>query len=301
MSKTRIFPTKVEPPKKAVATVPALQSVDISSPISAFMDLVQWTIPAGYERAYYGAVLRKLGWQYREGVYLYEVGDSATLFTAHLDTVARTPAKLALFNSNGLVSCGKGMTLGADDRAGVALILWLAHTVQLPGKYTLCTGEEVGCVGVQDFLYSPHSAPFLKDLAVCISLDRKGYSDIITHQMRGQLASDMFAEILADELRAQGLYYTPCSAGLLTDSLYLADIIPQIVNLSVGYHGAHSPNEFQDTVFLNRLGNALANLDYYGLEQVAAAYPLNPPLLDPDFQDYTQDAFTWIDENNRSK
>ena len=301
MSKMRTFTVRVEPPKQATVTVPALQSVDISSPACAFMGLISWTIPAGYERAYYGAVLKKLGWKYQEGVYLYGVGGSATLFTAHLDTVARIPAKLTLFNSNGLVYCGGGLTLGADDRAGVALILWLAHTMRLPGKYMLCTGEEVGCVGVQDFLYSPHSAPFLRDTAVCISLDRKGYSDIITHQMRGQLASDMFAEVLADELRAQGLYYAPSSAGLFTDSAYLPDIIPQIVNLSVGYHGAHTASEFQDTTFLNKLGNALANLDHYGLEQVALDYPLNPPLLDPDPQDYTQDAFTWIDQNGRSK
>ena len=258
-----------KPPRLKTVHVPALGTVNLVSPSSTFLDLVQWTIPHPYERKYYDKVLSGLGWKWDNGVYRLEIHsdpeDAATacLFMAHLDTVTVLPRKIPLRVRHGLVD-SPGAILGGDDRCGVALILYLAHKIRLPGRYLLTTGEECGCLGFRSFLDASNPDVF-SDISLCISLDRKGTTDIVTHQLGDELATPTYALVLADLLAEQGMRYEPSPEGLFTDSYELAGLPIQVVNLSVGYYDAHSKQESVDLHHLDRLGVALANLDYQAL------------------------------------
>ena len=283
-----------KPPRLKTVYVPALSTVNLLSPSSAFLDLTQWTIPHPYERAYYDTVLSSLGWKWDNGVYKFEVREvqskTTCLFMAHLDTVAVLPRALLLRVRHGLVD-SPGAILGGDDRCGVALTLYLAHTIRLPGLYILTTGEECGCLGFRSFLESARPG-LLADISLCLSLDRKGTTDIVTHQFGMELATPTYALTLSDLLAEQGVDYTPSDAGLFTDSYELAALPIQIVNLSVGYHGAHSKAESVDLYHLDRLGVALANLDYPTL--VACAIQENEQSAqDSAYEGIPEDDILW--------
>jgi hypothetical protein len=187
-----------------------------------------------------------------------------TMFTCHTDTVHRQggPNNIRLDTSNPLSvkwRADEGHCLGADDGAGIALIMHMIdHGV--PGYYMFFRGEESGGVGSQWLAkYMPHA---LKDVDRCISFDRADYADVITHQAGGRCCSDEFADALAQALTADdlSLVYMPDSTGVFTDSANLTDIIPECTNLSVGYKHQHGDGEWQDVTFLQALASALVNV-----------------------------------------
>lgn len=254
--------------RKQVA-VPSLSLDSIDSPSALFRQLAQWSIAHPDEHTYYGATLAKLGWSRKWGGWSFGSPSAPILFTAHLDTVTFNSVCLApsLEESQGLMWSDDEI-LGGDDRAGVSLILWLAHTAKLNAAFLLFEGEEVGCIGSQHFLDKDHNLSWLQS-PLCVSLDRTGYTDIITHQMGRQLCSTKFARLLARQLQKQGLVYEPSTAGLYTDSKHFEGLMPQIVNLSVGYFGSHSIGEMQDVTYLDRLGPALSQLPWDSLGTIA--------------------------------
>lgn len=258
--------------QKQAVHVPSLQGLEPSTPSTIFLQLCSWTIPYPYERLYYGGVLAALGWQWASGAYYLTVagssGDASALYMAHLDTVAVLPSQLKLQERRGIITTDGNGVLGGDDRCGVSLLLYLAHVVRLPGTYLLTTGEECGRQGFRGFLASP-SADLIADCSCCFSFDRRGTTEIITHQLGEQTCSDLFADVLHDELRSAGLILQPSPDGLYTDSLELIGKM-QIVNLSVGYHDAHSKREYVELGYLDRLGEAFAGLPIALIGEIAA-------------------------------
>ncbi|WP_066066998.1 M20/M25/M40 family metallo-hydrolase [Neobacillus soli] len=84
----------------------------------------------------------------------YGTGHGPTLLlNAHLDTVERIEPSRTIVKNGSIWSSDQGI-LGADDRAGVAVILELARRLQSPGfngkvKYIFTVEEEMGLIGAR--------------------------------------------------------------------------------------------------------------------------------------------------------
>jgi hypothetical protein len=184
-----------------------------------------------------------------------------TMFTSHTDTVHREGGANAirLDTSNPLAikwRADNGSCLGADDGAGVALMV---HMIEagVKGLFVFFRGEEVGGVGSSWLAENMPQA--LEGIDRCISLDRAGGHDVITHQAGGRCCSDSFADALAAALTTDdmSLCYAADSTGVFTDSANLTRIVAECTNLSVFYTSQHGDGEWQDVTFLQQLAEQL--------------------------------------------
>lgn len=230
---------------------------------STFLQLTSKTYPYGTEDELVEEMTKKGIFPNLEkdewGNYFYTIGDSRTIFTAHLDTACREQVDVKHFISKQQIVTTDGKSiLGADDKAGVTILLWLIKN-NIPGLYYFFIGEEVGCVGssaasVRGF------ANFKGKYDRMISFDRRGTNSVITFQSSYRSCSDEFGKALAGELnKFTNLFYKTDDTGVYTDSAEFVDVIPECTNISVGYQSEHTHRESQDLYHLNKL--ALACLD----------------------------------------
>jgi len=228
---------------------------------STFLKLTSKTYPYGTEdelvldmkRQGIFPNLEKDAW----GNYFLKIGQSRTIFTAHLDTACKDQVDVKHFISKQQIVTTDGKTiLGADDKAGVTILLWLIKN-NIPGLYYFFIGEEVGCVGSSAAsVYGQFKGLYDR----VISFDRRGTSSVITYQSSSRSCSDVFANELATQLnKFSNLYYKADNTGVYTDSAEFVDIVPECTNISVGYQSEHTFRESQDLYHLNKL--ALACLD----------------------------------------
>jgi len=234
------------------------------TPREHFKTLVRCTTPHGYEEHVYGLLMREIGAKKLDGMnyYLTVGGNSQVVFTSHLDTAKfqgslKIPQSIVSLEYADLMYTDGKTNLGADDRAGMAIMLHMIEQ-QIPGTYVFFIGEECGCVG------SSHAARqgMLTDASAIISFDRGGYNDVITHQMSTRTCSDAFGKALASELSRHGLAYQVSDRGSYTDSYEFSGIIPECTNISVGYEFAHTVHEQQCLAHLDALGLALCSLNF---------------------------------------
>ena len=178
----------------------------------------------------------------------YKSGHGPTiLLNAHLDTVEEIVENRSIVKEHGIWTSSEGI-LGADDRAGVAVLLNIAaNQFQSPTfsgkiKFIFTVEEEVGLVGarnVDDY--------FLWGTDAAIVVDRRGKGDIVTscggyipfcHQKYGE-----FIEQVAKESSLSGWKCTP---GGSSDTMIWAQHGIESVNLSAGYNYEHSDEEYLD-------------------------------------------------------
>jgi hypothetical protein len=193
------------------------------------------------------------------------IGDRPrVMWSCHIDTVAARggPQDVGI-DALGIVSLcnGKpGMSLGADDGAGVWIMLNMIAAGR-PGLYLFHRGEEQGCLG--SHWIQRNTPDLLKDIDAAIAFDRAGLGDVITHQSYGRTCSDAFAAGLASALNGlnPGFRYRPDDTGVFTDTNEYAGIIPECTNLSVGYHDQHGPRETLNAGHCEKLLAAMLELD----------------------------------------
>ena len=281
-----------------------------------FLQLTSQTVPYGTEvkiRKY----LPKGVNQDEHGNYFITIGESfTTMFTCHLDTACRYQKRVNHTQTDTLIGTDGTTILGADDKAGLTVLLYMIEK-KVPGLYYFFIGEEVGCIG------SSKLASFdWSDITKVVSFDRRGTTSIITEQLYGRCCSDEFANSLAEALNSTGmsLEMEPDDTGILTDSAQFVEIVPECTNISVGYYNEHTVNEIQDIEFLARLCQACVKIDWESLPIVRI------PGEDDDFNDspgwddeesvesvwestsgkyvseeYTESVFTYISENGVTK
>lgn len=230
---------------------------------STFISLVTETYPHGHEEGVY-KYLPDLN-QDKYGNLYKIIGESDTLFTSHLDTASRDKSDVVLLekNKNGQVFImSDGTTiLGADDKAGVAVMLYMMeHNV--PGVYYFFLGEERGGIGSGKVADDFDSFPFLKDVKKCVSFDRRNYYSIITEQMSTECCSSEFAQSLCKELNKSGLKLNLDPTGIFTDSANFIDLIPECTNISVGYFNEHTHDEIQNITYLIKLAEACVAVNW---------------------------------------
>lgn len=201
-----------------------------------------------------------------------------TMFCAHTDTVLSTrrfnwmsrfvipwgksrDVNHVFSKTKDFVKTDGNTTLGADDKAGVSIILSMIKAGK-PGVYYLFRGEEVGLIGSRKLRKRFYENTDLKNITKCLSLDRKGYSSVITHQKYKRTCSDEFAVQVCRELNSFGFWFSPDQHGSSTDSRILQDRINECTNISVGYFKAHSNSECQDLEFLEDLTSAFIQINW---------------------------------------
>ena len=251
---------------------------------SNFLWLTSRTYPYGTEYRLDGQLMDEYGFEHDEHGNLYKTILTTesiapnTMFTAHLDTVHDTrfyhfcrKYKLPwgksrsvnhIFSKNSdFVKTDGTTTLGADDKAGVAIILEMVRLGK-PGIYYLFKGEEVGHIGAKKLKKYLYENKDLKNIKKCISLDRKGYDSVITHQRNIRCCSDEFAVEVSKKINAFGFWFRPDPFGMSTDSMDFIEKFPECTNISIGCFRSHTNKECQDLEFMEALVDAFVRIDW---------------------------------------
>ena len=191
-----------------------------------------------------------------------------TLLTCHTDTVCdpklHFDTQEIAIDMQGMIMLvphetnptGRGQCLGADDGAGVAILLNLMKH-GAPVDFVFFREEEIGGRG-SDWTAGALVSK-LKSYSHAVAFDRRGTRDVITHQAGTRCCSDAFASALAAQL---GMNYAPSDAGVFTDTANLIEIIPECTNISVGYYSEHGATETLDYTHWCKLLEALKRVDW---------------------------------------
>lgn len=165
------------------------------------------------------------------------------LLSAHMDTVQRGTEMLfeserhliieeSIGGFNYIHSDGK-LVIGADDKCGIYAILKLLE-VYPETNFLFSVGEERSAKGARYFVKT-------QDLSLVnygLVLDRHGYYDICCTQ------NNYGTKEFEKELLTIGRRHSMKSAmGIFSDCTALNSQI-SCANISIGYEGAHSPNEW---------------------------------------------------------
>ena len=235
---------------------------------STFLKLTSKTYPYGYEDDFVKEmqeinVLPKNLEKDSQGNYLLKIGNTRTIFASHFDTACKSQTPVIHKIEGNIIRTDKTSILGADDKAGVTIMLWMIKN-NVPGTYYFFIGEEVGCIG------SGLAAKFIEFKGIydrIISFDRRGTTSIITHQSGTRTCSDEFGKELARQLNNHriGLEYRIDDTGVYTDSAEFTSVIPECTNVSVGYYQEHTTNEHQDIKHLEKLANACLLVNWESL------------------------------------
>lgn len=186
-----------------------------------------------------------------------------TLFVAHVDTVHRSEGKNKITKTKTHWKA-RGDVLGADDGAGVAMLM---HMIWggVRGYYIFTQGEERGGVGAR--YLAEKQEDLLKEFDRAIAFDRRGIDSVITHQGWGRCCSDTFGSALADALMNghDALMMLNDDTGVYTDTAEFTDIIPECTNISVGYAREHTQEESLNLVYFQQLAAAVLTFDWDAL------------------------------------
>ena len=178
---------------------------------------------------------------------------STTLFSCHVDTVDGKPnteqdhKQTIVYDPNfGDIflddKATNGTCLGADDGVGVWIMLRMIEA-KVPGTYLFHRGEEVGGIGAKAVR---DSAPgMLKLHKRAIAFDRANENEVIITQGGAPCASETFGKALAAALNTADdqFDYAISRGGVYTDTKEYRGLIPECVNLGVGYQSQHGPKE----------------------------------------------------------
>ena len=235
-----------------------------------FLSLVTETYPHGYEEEVIPYLPQDLEIDIF-GNYYKIIGNSETIFTSHLDTALREKSKIELYSffikEQEFIKTDEKTILGADDKAGVTIMLYMMAN-NIPGLYYFFLGEERGGIGSKKVANDFIDNPLLSGKKRMISFDRKNYYSIITSQLGEPCCSNDFANALCDELNKSGLYMLIDDTGIFTDSANFVDYIPECTNISIGYFNEHTHKEIQNISYLDSLAKCLIRVDWENLPTI---------------------------------
>jgi putative aminopeptidase FrvX len=169
-------------------------------------------------------------------------GNGATvLLSAHMDTVKGVLADRELIEKNGRISSNKG-ALGADDRAGIAIILEVLKNINKLGfdgtlKIAFSREEEIGCVGSSKI--DPY---FYQDADLAIVVDRRGSRDIVVGCGMA-FCSNEVGHFMEDVSKMADMDWKATEGGI-SDAMTFAENGVNSINLSAGYYNEHTEREY---------------------------------------------------------
>ncbi|WP_164779670.1 M20/M25/M40 family metallo-hydrolase [Paenibacillus kobensis] len=229
-------------------------------------ELLSITAPSGMERPVADYLIRRLKRvvdrvdqdDYGNVVAEAQFGSGtgpAILLCAHMDTVWVDPER-AIIRQGGIWSSSSG-PLGADDRAGIAIILdvlrKLAGDASFQGRIKLAftREEEIGRIGSNRIDLS-----WLTDVELCIVIDRRGSRDIVVRNSGMSFCDPVTGHYFETAGALCGMSDWQTVQGGLSDAVTFAGYGIPSVNLSAGYQHEHTEAEYvnvrhcQDTVNL---------------------------------------------------
>ncbi|MBN8208919.1 M20/M25/M40 family metallo-hydrolase [Bacillus sp. NTK071] len=177
----------------------------------------------------------------------YRTGNGPTiLLNAHLDTIFGFDPNRFIVKDGPIWSSSEGI-LGADDRAGVAVLLEVAESLSQSNfngtvKFVFTVEEEIGLRGAKHV-----DEYFLWEVDASIVVDRRGTGDIVT-SCGGYMdfCHKSFGEFFEKVAEAEKLEEWKCTIGGSSDTRIWASHGIQSVNLSAGYWNEHSDEEQLD-------------------------------------------------------
>lgn len=222
--------------------------------------------------------------------------NSRSLFVAHTDSVHREDGRQVVTYKDGQLVTVTGSCLGADDAAGVYVLLRMIEA-KVPGYYIFTRGEECGGVGAR--WLAENMRDLLAQFDRAVAFDRRATHSVITHQGMSRCCSDKFAEALSEMLNDadREFMYCPDDTGVYTDTAEFTHIIPECTNLSVGYYKEHTPDEWLDVEHMRRVAKSAVVIDWESLP-----VGRDPSVVEPEYsggrwgadQGYLDDAWDMV-------
>ena len=234
-----------------------------------FLKLTKQTYPHGTEYELFESLFARVPDLQQDdfGNLFIEIGDGSSdvMFTSHLDTATAAYTEVNHVIEDNIIKTDGKSILGADDKAGVVIMLYMIKN-KIPGLYYFFLGEEVGCLGSRD-LAAKHKEEKIPHINKVISFDRRGLDSVITYQSSTRCCSDAFATALGEQLNLSdnSFKYKNDPTGVYTDSAVFTKIYPECTNLSVGYYSEHTTSERQDIDHLEKLAKACLLIDWTSL------------------------------------
>jgi putative aminopeptidase FrvX len=173
-------------------------------------------------------------------------GDGPTvLLSAHMDTVEEFSEGRYIIEEGTMLSSSEGI-LGADDRAGIAVVLELLSRISKTNfngtlKVAFTVKEEIGCVGAREI-----DQEFISDVDAAIVVDRRGKRDIVTSNYFTSFCPDEFGELFERAGQSLGMDDWKVTVGGSSDARVFAEYGIPSVNLSAGYLQEHTDFETLD-------------------------------------------------------
>lgn len=218
------------------------------------LELLSITAPSGMERPVADFLIKRLkgsvdyleldpyGNVLAEKVYGTGVGPTI-LLCAHMDTVWVDLDRNVI--RDGDVWSSSNGPLGADDRAGIAIILdvlrHLNHYTSFHGcvKLAFTREEEIGRIGSQQI-----NRIWLDDVRLCIVVDRRGCRDIVIRNTRMSFCDTHTGEYFEEIGMKCGMSDWKTVQGGISDAVTFASYGIPTVNLSAGYGNEHTEEEY---------------------------------------------------------
>ena len=178
-----------------------------------------------------------------KGNFILVHGQAPVMLVAHLDTVHDKPVRdICLSADRNILMSPQG--IGGDDRCGVFALCKVYHDTKIKPWLLFCCDEEVGGLGANAFCqaHKLHQLPNEFDnLKFIIELDRKGKNDAVFYLCDNP---DFEAYITSKGFKT--------AQGSFSDiSLIAPELGTAAVNLSCGYHHAHTLHEHINRAELN--------------------------------------------------
>ncbi len=173
----------------------------------------------------------------RRFLYVPATRPDPVLLVSHCDTVwGEDPIKLS-YSEGKFFSAIKGRGIGADDRAGVAM-LWklrnLGHAILIPD------GEESGCRGSRFLMEDEKWRKIINSHHFAIEMDRMNAYDLVFYRVGTPKFREWCEQQFTGYKTAHGTYTDICV--LCDDTKHKEECLPGL-NISVGYYGQHGPGE----------------------------------------------------------
>jgi tripeptide aminopeptidase len=169
------------------------------------------------------------------------------LLSAHMDIYQELKTHREIIQDGTILRSTEGI-LGADDRAGITVVLELIHRIHRTNfngtlKVAFTVEEEIGLIGSQEL-----ERWFLADVDAAIVVDRRGTRDIVT-SCSGIIpfCSEEYGLLFEQAGKIVGMDDWKVTEGGSSDTRVLSEKfgIPS-VNLSAGYRHEHTEREMVD-------------------------------------------------------
>lgn len=172
-------------------------------------------------------------------------GKPVIMLNAHMDTVSKVLKNKVVVEESGVFRAyyGKKQTvLGADDRAGIAVVISILDNIpnSFEGtiKVSFTREEEIGCIGA-----SKVDEDFYSDVDLSVTFDRKGNKDIVVGTWGHPFCSNEVGNALENISKSNNFEYR-CIEGGISDAYEFSFNEINSVNISVGYENEHTNSEF---------------------------------------------------------